>query len=315
MLLLLLGAIELATAAFGLGSLALFDAGRRLALGWPLPAIAAINLAARHRADAADGRDAADPGFASGRDAPAEIGSAVGTLYYVNTLGAGAACLVCVALHLSVPGHAGARSMIAAAINLAVGVGAFGSRRMACQRDAAETTPSVRAGRRSRRCSDCRSSLLLAAAGRLRRAVLRDLPVPHRFLCDRIELDRLRADAQRLPGRHCRRLAQGRRRSATGLRRTRRCGKAAERSDRRPICSALLFLPLLAHLRLARPRHRRRRHAAWSIWSRASGARCCLILSQFGIAADNRAGMQHRAALFRQHRRLRPPARSSPASC
>ena len=52
------------------------------------------------------------------------VGKAVGTLYYVNTLGAGAACLVCIALLFPFLGSQGA-IYVAVAMNVAVAVGAL----------------------------------------------------------------------------------------------------------------------------------------------------------------------------------------------
>lgn len=121
--LLLLGVIELATAAFGVGSLALFEQVGELALRWSLPAAAAVNLLL-----------VIVPTLLMGATLPilishiarisGEIGSAVGTLYYVNTIGASVACLLCVALIFPFTGmHAAV--LIAAAINLVVGAGAL----------------------------------------------------------------------------------------------------------------------------------------------------------------------------------------------
>jgi len=88
--LLLLGVIELATAAFGVGSLALFEQVGQLALHWSLPAAAAVNLML-----------VIIPTLLMGATLPilishvarisGEIGSAVGSLYYVNTIGASVA--------------------------------------------------------------------------------------------------------------------------------------------------------------------------------------------------------------------------------
>ncbi len=121
--LLLLGVIELATAAFGVGSLALFEQVGQLALHWSLPAAAAVNLLL-----------VIIPTLLMGATLPilishvtrisGEVGSAVGSLYYVNTIGASVACLVCVALIFPFTGmHAAV--WIAAAINVVVGAGAL----------------------------------------------------------------------------------------------------------------------------------------------------------------------------------------------
>src|SRR5262249_31621103 len=114
--LLLLGVIELLTAAFGLGSLAVFEQVGELVLKWPLPAVAAINLLL-----------VLVPTLLMGATLPilvahlvrmsGQVGSAVGTLYYVNTLGASAACLLCAAVIFPFLGMRAAVS-IAAAINI-----------------------------------------------------------------------------------------------------------------------------------------------------------------------------------------------------
>src|SRR5690242_15214658 len=121
--LLLLGVIELATAAFGVGSLVLFEQVGQLALHWSLPAAAAVNLLL-----------VIIPTLLMGATLPiliahvtrisGEVGSAVGSLYYVNTIGASVACLLCVALIFPFTGmHAAV--WIAAAINVVVGAGAL----------------------------------------------------------------------------------------------------------------------------------------------------------------------------------------------
>lgn len=121
--LLLLGAIELATAIFGVVSLAIFEWVGRLVLHAPLPAVALVNLAL-----------VLLPTLLMGATLPilvshlvrisGQTGAAVGTLYYVNTMGAGAACLLCATLIFP---HAGmhAAVWIAAGINVIVGAGAL----------------------------------------------------------------------------------------------------------------------------------------------------------------------------------------------
>ncbi|MBV8919973.1 fused MFS/spermidine synthase [Bradyrhizobium sp.] len=121
--LLLLGVIELATAAFGLVSLQIFEQVGALVADLPLPALAVINLVL-----------VLLPTLLMGATLPilvgylartsGQIGGAVGTLYFVNTLGAATACIVCAMLifpHLGM--HAAI--MIAAGINIAVGLGAI----------------------------------------------------------------------------------------------------------------------------------------------------------------------------------------------
>lgn len=121
--LLLLGIIELVTAAFGLVSLQIFEQVGALVADLPLPALAFINLAL-----------VLLPTLLMGATLPilvaylarmsGQTGSAVGTLYFVNTLGAATACLVCAMLIFPFLGvHAAI--MIAAGINIAVGVGAI----------------------------------------------------------------------------------------------------------------------------------------------------------------------------------------------
>src|SRR6202035_3188463 len=69
------------------------------------------------------------------------VGSAVGLLYYVNTLGAGAACLACTALLFPFVGMQGA-VYVAAAINGAVAAGALVAYRHE-RRDTAIAAPDV----------------------------------------------------------------------------------------------------------------------------------------------------------------------------
>ena len=87
----LLAGIEILTGTFGVFSLAIFDQIGDLTAGWPLPAMAAVNLGL-----------VLVPTLLMGATLPVlvahlvrrtgGVGSAVGLLYYVNTLGAGAAC-------------------------------------------------------------------------------------------------------------------------------------------------------------------------------------------------------------------------------
>jgi spermidine synthase/predicted MFS family arabinose efflux permease len=93
----LLAAIELATAIFGIISLGAFEQIGALIVDWPLPAVAAVNLLL-----------VLVPTLLMGATLPilvshlvrrsGEVGGTVGLLYYVNTMGAGAACLLCSAL-------------------------------------------------------------------------------------------------------------------------------------------------------------------------------------------------------------------------
>jgi spermidine synthase len=119
----LLAAIELLTGAFGFVSLAIFDRVGTLTAGWPLPAMAAVNLAL-----------VLVPTLLMGATLPilvahlvrrsGNVGSAVGLLYYVNTLGAGAACLVCTLILFPFLGMQGA-VYVAVGMNAAVALGAL----------------------------------------------------------------------------------------------------------------------------------------------------------------------------------------------
>jgi len=121
--LLLLGVIELATAAFGLVSLPIFEQVGHLVLNWSLPAVAAINLLL-----------VLVPTLLMGSTLPilvsylvrssGQIANSLGLLYYVNTLGASAACLLC-ALVIFPESGMRAAIYIAAGINIAVAAGAF----------------------------------------------------------------------------------------------------------------------------------------------------------------------------------------------
>jgi spermidine synthase len=114
----LLAAIELATATFGIISLGAFDYVGALVVDWPLPAMAAVNLLL-----------VLVPTLLMGATLPilvshlvrysGEVGGSVGLLYYVNTLGAGAACLLCCALLFPFLGMEHA-VLVAVGINVAV---------------------------------------------------------------------------------------------------------------------------------------------------------------------------------------------------
>jgi spermidine synthase len=119
----LLAAIEFATAAFGLVSLGIFDRVGALVVGLPLVVTAAASLLV-----------VLVPTLLMGATLPllvghlvrrsGQVGSALGLLYYVNTLGAGAACLVCAALLFPFLGLQGT-VYVAVGINAAVAVGAL----------------------------------------------------------------------------------------------------------------------------------------------------------------------------------------------
>jgi predicted membrane-bound spermidine synthase len=119
----LLAAIELMTAAFGLFSLAIFDRVGELAAPLSLAATAGVTLAL-----------VVVPTLLMGATLPILVahlvrrtpntGSAVGLLYYVNTLGAGVACFVAIGLVFPFFGMQGAVNL-AVAFNVAVAAGAL----------------------------------------------------------------------------------------------------------------------------------------------------------------------------------------------
>src|SRR5580704_5327606 len=159
--LLLLGVIELLTAAFGLVSLAVFDQVGHLVSDLPLVVLAAINLLL-----------VLIPTLLMGATLPilvshlvktsGQIGSAVGTLYFVNTLGAGAACLVCAAIIFPFLGmHAAV--WIGAGINVVVGIGAFLAHYL--NRDSTETPHAVAAKPTMHPVLQMRFVVLLALLG------------------------------------------------------------------------------------------------------------------------------------------------------
>jgi spermidine synthase len=118
-----LAAIELLTGAFGLFSPAIFAKASAFTVGLSLPATAAGALALVIVPTLLMG--ATLPllvGYLARRSG--QIGGAVGLLYYVNTLGAGAACLVCAMLIFPFLGMSGALH-VAVAMNGAVAVGAL----------------------------------------------------------------------------------------------------------------------------------------------------------------------------------------------
>jgi hypothetical protein len=146
----LLAGIELLTAAFGLVSLRVFDLVASLVLGATLAVTAAATLAL-----------VIVPTLLMGATLPvlvahlvrrtARVGSSVGMLYQVNTLGAGAACLVAAVALFPFLGMQ--RSLeVAAAINVAVAAGALAfhlrdrGRRPALARPAAPVAAAPGAG-------------------------------------------------------------------------------------------------------------------------------------------------------------------------
>jgi predicted membrane-bound spermidine synthase len=119
----LLAAIELLTGAFGALSLGIFQRVGELVIGWPLFPTAAVTLAL-----------VIVPTLLMGATLPilvghlvrrsGNVGGAVGLLYYVNTLGAGAACLACTVFLFPFFGMQGA-VYVGVGINSAVALGAL----------------------------------------------------------------------------------------------------------------------------------------------------------------------------------------------
>ena len=119
----LLAAIELLTGVFGVASLPLFDSAGAYMIGLSLPQTAARALAL-----------VIVPTLLMGATLPVLVqhaagrfgntGRAVGLLYYVNTLGAGAACLACAVLLFPFLGLSGT-IYVAVAMNGAVALGAL----------------------------------------------------------------------------------------------------------------------------------------------------------------------------------------------
>jgi len=119
----LLAVIELMTGAFGLVSLPIFDRVADVTIGLSLPATGLAALAL-----------VTVPTLLMGATLPllvghlarcsGKLGSAVGLLYYVNTLGAGAACLACALLLFPFLGMSGS-IYVAVAMNVTVATGAL----------------------------------------------------------------------------------------------------------------------------------------------------------------------------------------------
>ncbi len=122
-LLLLLAIIETLTGVFGLFSLSIFERVGDIVLGAPLPLTALVTLAL-----------VIVPTLLMGATLPllvghsvqrsGNVGAAVGQLYYVNTLGAGAACLACAVALFPLLGMRGS-VLVAVAFNAAVALGAL----------------------------------------------------------------------------------------------------------------------------------------------------------------------------------------------
>jgi len=122
-LLLLLATIEALTGAFGLFSLAIFERVGELMLGAPLASTALVTLGL-----------VLVPTLLMGATLPllvghlvrrsGNVGGAVGLLYHVNTLGAGAACLACAVALFPLLGMQGS-VLVAVGVNALVSLGAI----------------------------------------------------------------------------------------------------------------------------------------------------------------------------------------------
>ena len=237
--LLLLGLIELLTAVFGLISLAIFEQVGQLVSDLPLAMVAAINLLL-----------VLVPTLLMGATLPllvshlvktsGQIGSAVGTLYFVNTLGAGAACLAGATIIFPFVGMQAA-IWIAAGINVMVGVGAILAHRM--NRDQTEASRFVAAEPAAQPILGM-PFVTSRDAQRLHLAVVRNIPVPNHLFCDRIELLRVCLHARRLSFGDCGRST----RSGAGLRKTcaARCPPKSEHGLDLGQSFGAAFLPVMA---------------------------------------------------------------------
>lgn len=137
--LLLLAIIELVTAGFGLVSLSIFETVGEWSHGQPLAVVGVIALAL-----------VIVPTLLMGATLPVlvaflvrksgAVGSAVGTLYFVNTLGAAAACVVAALALFPFLGMAGSIH-VAVAVNLAVAAVALAWRRRSSGPSATEAPP------------------------------------------------------------------------------------------------------------------------------------------------------------------------------
>lgn len=158
----LLAGIELLTGAFGVVSLTIFDKVGELTIGLSLPATAAATLAL-----------VVVPTLLMGATLPilvshlvrrsGNIGSAVGLLYYINTLGAGAACLACAVLLFPFLGMSGS-IYVAVAMNVTVALGALIAHRLDGRDDAPIAHAATFADKRAP-ALELAPVLALAAAG------------------------------------------------------------------------------------------------------------------------------------------------------
>ena len=199
--LLLLGVIELLTGAFGLVSLAIFEQVGHLVRDLPLVGMAAINLLL-----------VLTPTLLMGATLPilvsylarnsGRIGSAVGTLYFVNTLGAGAACIVCATVIFPFLGmHAAVWT--AAGINIIVGIGAIVVHGMYPDVMKSSEHPIGQDGTEAPARNAFCNRDFRRHDRRLHFAVLRDIPVPDHFFRDGIEFPGFCRDARCLSHGHC----------------------------------------------------------------------------------------------------------------
>ncbi len=183
----LLALIELATAAFGIVSLGVFEQVGAFIVDWSLPAMALVNLLL-----------VLIPTLLMGATLPilvshlvrrsGEVGGAVGLLYYVNTMGAGAACLVCCGVLFPFLGMRGA-VFTAVGFNVMVAAGAILAH--AFHRNEAIPAGAV-SGHRTARCRPWPPSGAAAGCARgIYFVVLRNIPVPDDLLCIRVQCNRL----------------------------------------------------------------------------------------------------------------------------
>jgi spermidine synthase len=159
----LLAAIEITTAAFGIVSLGVFEQVGTLIVNWPLPAMAAVNLLL-----------VIVPTLLMGATLPilvshlvrrsGQVGNAVGLLYYVNTLGAAAACVICGVLLFPFVGMQGS-VLAAVGLNVAVAIGAMAAH--ALQSDQSGDAAAMPASGAGAAITGMRPVLLLAALGGL----------------------------------------------------------------------------------------------------------------------------------------------------
>ena len=161
--LLLLAAIEFLTAVFGMVSLTIFDAAGAFTIGLSLPATAAISLAL-----------VIVPTLLMGATLPVlvshlvrrsgNVGSAVGLLYYVNTLGAGVACLVSAFLLFPFLGMSGS-IYVAAAMNGTVALGALAAHWLSGREGRSAAPDAASPAKTSNPALKFPAVLALAAAG------------------------------------------------------------------------------------------------------------------------------------------------------